>query len=296
MIEDGELVAFDVGPDGVVYLVVALRPLDYRFEQPTRASFAKPTPEQSQRYRVVGLSGFQIVLDAVIEGERFNIHHVQPLRDELLLVSARSKYNRINGFEKNGRVHTRNGEYVRDLLLGDAIESVQTTSKGVIWTSFFDEGLYEPNPGTSGLVCWDYDGHMLFDFKPSAGLKSIYDCYALNVESERDAWCYYYNQFPLVHLHFFEIESVWHMPIDGSDAFAIGADHALFRGGYNDRDTYHLFSLGPNGKVSLVEKLELRNEIGNRLVADWVAGRADAIYLASKGFLYRVDLQAVMAG
>jgi hypothetical protein len=85
------------------------------------------------------------------------------------------------------------------------------------------------------------------------------------------------------------------MPIDGSDAFAIGADHALFRGGYNDHDTYHLFSLGRNGKVNLVEKIELRNEIGDKLVADWVVGRADAIYLASNGLLYRVDLQTVMA-
>lgn len=33
-IGDGELVAFNVGPDGATYLVVALKPLDYRIEQP----------------------------------------------------------------------------------------------------------------------------------------------------------------------------------------------------------------------------------------------------------------------
>jgi len=34
IIGEGELVAFNVGPDGVAYLVVALKPLDYRLEQP----------------------------------------------------------------------------------------------------------------------------------------------------------------------------------------------------------------------------------------------------------------------
>src|SRR5438309_1572713 len=92
VVGDGELVAFNVGPDGVIYLVIALRPLDYRIEQPGRGSFVKTVPAQPQKYRVVGLSGLQPVLDVVIEGELFNIHNVQPLVDELLLVCARSYY------------------------------------------------------------------------------------------------------------------------------------------------------------------------------------------------------------
>jgi hypothetical protein len=45
IVGDGELVAFNVGPDGVTYFVVALKPLDYRIEQPGWASFAKTVPE-----------------------------------------------------------------------------------------------------------------------------------------------------------------------------------------------------------------------------------------------------------
>src|SRR5438105_3302887 len=74
LIGDGELVAFDVGPDGVIYLVVALRPLDYRIKQAGGPSFAKTVPKQPQKYRVVGLSGAEAVLDVMIEGKRFNIH------------------------------------------------------------------------------------------------------------------------------------------------------------------------------------------------------------------------------
>jgi hypothetical protein len=119
-IGEGELVAFDVGPDGVVYLVVALKPLDYRVERPDGASFARTVPERPQRYRVIGLSGDRPVLDVEIVGERFNIHHVQPLpNDELLLVCARSYYRGPADFERNGRIYSRNGMFVREILLGD---------------------------------------------------------------------------------------------------------------------------------------------------------------------------------
>jgi hypothetical protein len=300
LIEDGELVALNVGPDDVVYLVVALRPLDYRTEQPGRAGFAKTLPEQPQTYRVVGLSGPQPVLDLRIDGERFNIHDVQPLVDELLLVCARSHYKGPDDFEKNGRVYTRDGKFAREILLGDGIQSVQATSSGVIWTSFFDEGVFGnygwQNPvGASGLVAWDSDGNKLYEFQPRDGLDSICDCYALNVESEEDVWLYYYTEFPLVRLRRRHIESVWKMPLGGSDAFAVSAGHALFRGGYKDRDTYQLFSLGPGGEPKLVAKIELRDKNGSKLVAGRVVGRADTIHLVSDGILYRADVQSVVA-
>src|SRR5919204_7050215 len=212
LIGDGQLVAFNVGPDGVVYLVVALRPLDYRLQQPGGASFAKTVPEQPQTYRVIGLSGPRPILDVVIEGERFNIHDVQPLVDELLLVCARSHYRGPDDFEKNGRVYTRHGKFSREVLLGDGIQSVQTTPGGIIWTSYFDEGVFGnygwDNPvGASGLVAWDSAGNKLYEFQPGAGLDAICDCYALNVESEDDVWLYYYTEFPLVRLHCRNIES-----------------------------------------------------------------------------------------
>src|SRR5262245_7574254 len=134
---DRELVAFNVGPDGLVYLVIAMRPLDYRIETPTGFSFAKTLPDQPQTYPIVALSGGQTALDVVIDGERFNIHDVQPLFDDLLLVCLRSYFRGPDDFEKNGRVYTRGGQFSREILLGDGIQSVQTTLDGLIWTSFF---------------------------------------------------------------------------------------------------------------------------------------------------------------
>lgn len=301
VIGGGELVAFNAGPDGVTYLVVALKPLDYRTEQPGWASFAKTVPEQPQKYRVVGLSGSQTVVDVVIEGERFNIHDIQPLSDELLLVCARSHYKGPDDFEKNGRVYTRGGRFVREILLGDGIQSVQATSRGTIWTSYFDEGIFgnygwQSPVGASGLVAWDSAGSKMYEFEPRNGLDSICDCYALNVESDEDVWLYYYTEFPLVRLRDRKIESVWKMPLDGSGAFAVSAGHALFRGGYKDAETYQLFSLGPGGTPELLAKIELRDKNGEKLVAGRVVGRGNVIHLVSDGFLYRFDVQMALAG
>jgi len=87
-IGSGEVVAFDVGPDGVVYVVVALEPLEYRSEGPGGASFVKTVHDRPQNDRVVGLSGSEVVLDIRIEGEKSDIHDIQPLPVALLLVCA----------------------------------------------------------------------------------------------------------------------------------------------------------------------------------------------------------------
>jgi hypothetical protein len=299
VIGDGKLVAFNIGPDEVTYFVIAYKPLDYRNEQPGWASFAKTVPEQPQHYRVVGLLRSQIVFDIEIEGERFNIHDVQPLPGELLLTRSRSYFKSPDNFEKNGRVYTRNGKFAREILLGDGIQSVQASSSGVIWASYFDEGIFgnygwQSPVGASGLVAWDPAGNKLYEFEPRKNLNLICDCYAMNVESDEDVWIYYYTNFPLVHIRHREIESVWEMPLGGSDAFAVSSGYALFRGGYKDHDTYNLFSLDSDGKPKLLAGIEIQDRNGGKFVADRVASRADTIYLINNSLLYRFDVQTAL--
>ncbi len=299
-IGDGEIVAFDAGPDHLVYFVVALEPLDYRSEGPGGASFVKTVPGRPQNYRVVGLAGSEVVLDLRIEGEKYNIHAIQPLPDALLLVCARSFRKGPDDFDRNGRIYSLDGRFLREILLGDGIQSVQTTPQGVIWTSYFDEGIFGNyswgNPvGDAGLVAWDEFGEKRYEFAPRDGLNAICDCYALNVESENDTWFYYYtDDFPLVHLRRRIVTSYWNMPLGGCEAFAVFAGHALFRGEYGDRDTYHVFRLGRDGDPHSIAQFELRNHEGDRILAERVVGRAGSIHLMSENSLYLLDLREVL--
>jgi hypothetical protein len=296
---EGELVALNVGPDAQLYAVIALRQLDYRIAT-SGASFAKIKPDTPQTYRVIAFHDAELTLDLAIAHERFNIHDIQPLpNNELLLVCCRSYYKGPDDFDKNGRVYASNGQLVREILLGDGIQSVQATSDGVIWTSFVDEGVFgnygwSTPVGASGLVAWDSLGRKLYEFQPADGLDSICDCYALNVESDSSTWLYYYTEFPLVQLQDQRITSHWATPLGGSGAFAVWRDFALFTGGYHRQDDLHLFELGRNGRINQVAELTATDEGGEPINAESYFGRFDTLYALRNNQVFRCDVQAAL--
>ena len=203
----GEIVAFNVGFDRVIYIVFALKTLDPSSQKLAWARFPKPNLASPQSYRIIAIQSDLVILDLHIAAEKFIIHDIQPLpKQEILLVCHRAGYKSEADFDKNGRIYNHNGEFIREIWLGDGIQSVRVTANGVIWTSFFDEGIFgnlggQQPVGSSGLVAWDLAGNPVYKFHPTDGLGSISDCYALNVESDVDTWLYYYVQFPLVHIN-----------------------------------------------------------------------------------------------
>lgn len=298
---DGNLVAVTVGADRLIYVIIALGSLDYRADTAGGVSFAKTKPDEPQTYRVVGLYEGEPIVDVHISQEQFNIHDVQPLPDnELLLACCRCCYRGPDNYEKNGRVYNSKGEFVRELLLGDGIASVQTTSDGLIWTSYFDEGVFgnfgwtQP-VGASGLVAWDRIGNKVYEFEPASGLDSICDCYALNVESDESTWLYYYSEFPLVHLRSRKIEGHWAIPIRGSRAFAVSQRTVVFSGGYNDRDHYDIFELGPKHSITQTGTVTLASEQQTPLVAQQVFARGESFFLVSGSLVYGFDVQSAIA-
>jgi hypothetical protein len=297
LLSEGQLVALNVGPDDQLYAVIALKHLDYRRNSESGASFGKTIPDSPQSYRVVAIHEGTVTLDIGIANEQFNIHDIQPLPDnELLLVCCRSYYRGVNDFDKNGRVYSCSGQLVRTFLLGDGIQRVQTTLSGTIWTSFFDEGVFgnygwSSPVGASGLVAWDNQGRKLYDFQPTNGLDSICDCYAMNVESESSTWLYYYTEFPLVHLRDQRVDSHWSTPLGGSSAFAVADGLALFSDGYNRRSDYHLFELGRKRTMTAVTKVDITDENDDRLNAELVVGRRDALYILRGNQVYRCSVQ-----
>jgi hypothetical protein len=298
-IGSGHVVGFNVGPNEDVYLMLALGPLDYRTECNGFASFAKAIPDSAQRYRVLAMRRGDIELDVCIEGEQFNLHDVQPMRNELLLVCARSQYRSPGDFDLNARVYGRDGAFLRAFLLGDGVETVQTSRRGVAWASYFDEGVFgncgwKVPVGASGLVAWSKTGDKVYEYEAPGGLSAIADCYALNVATDDDVWLYYYTDFPLVHLHKQSVAGTWKVPIAGSHAFAVGHDHALFAGGYGGRDLIHLIRLERDGRAKDLGQFHLQAEDGSPLKLDRVVGRGGSLHVLSEGELHELAVGDVL--
>ena len=296
----GTIVAFDVGWDELLYIAVALKPLDYWKGAPGETRYPKTIADTPQDYRLIALrkGGLEAVTN--IFGEIFNIHHVQRIvEDKVLFVCSRSVCHKTNEYEKNGRIYGIDGAYQTGILLGDGIHSAQVDSAGIIWTSYFDEGVagnlgWDTPVGSSGLNAWDADGNIVYTFEAADGADSILDCYALNVASPSDVWFYYYLRFSLVHLHNREIRSVWEMPVSGSDGFAVYGNLVLFRGGYDDQDTYYLYRLGEKGRVQPLKRLQLVDPSGQRITAEYFAARRDTLYILSKGRIYTTRLRVIV--
>jgi len=294
-IGDRKVVAFNAGPDGEVYVVLALEPTDYHTEDNGFATYPKTIPRTPQRYRVLSLRSGALDLDLVIEHEPFNIHEVQPIDGDLLLVCVRAAVRGPDDFDLNGRVYSRDGAFLRGHHLGDAIETVQVSSRGEIWTSFFDEGTYGPNAGESGLVAWNKSGAKVFEFESPEPGRYITDCYALNVASDDDTWCYYYQDFPLVHIREKRIASTWDVPVAGSHAFAVANGHALFAGTYDEHDTLTLVSLESDGAATEIGTFELIGSAGGVVKLERTVGRGESLYVLSDKTVYEIALTEVLA-
>lgn len=295
-LSDGEIVAFNVDYTDAILIAIAKKPLDYKEEKKNWAIFPKTKPKETQAYQI--LHGINGVLNSfcLIENEEYNIHDIQLLPDnKILLVCSRSYYKGPNDFDKNGRIYSANGEFIEEILLGDGIQNTQSTKSGTIWTGFFDEGVFGNfgwvNPiGASGLIAWDSSGKKLYDFEPKDNLDHICDCYALNVISTTEAWCYYYTEFPLVKINKFEIKDYWNVPVSGSDSFAVKDNYVLFRGGHDEKSIFSLVELNTDHKSDLINNIELLDENGESMKEAWAVGRKNALYLLKNNYIYSITV------
>lgn len=301
VIGEHAIVAFNVGPNGEVYLLLAVEPLDDRSTAPGFASFARIVPESPRQYRVLVLRNGDLELDLAIHGERFNIHLIQPLGNDLLLACSRSAYRGPGDVDLNARVYARDGSFLRAFLLGDGIETIQTTRRGEIWTSYFDEGVFGNHGwsapvGAAGLVAWNASGEKVYEYDAIGPVDAMIDCYALNVATPDDVWCCYYTDFPLVHLHDKRIAATWHVPVAGSRAFAVAADHVLFAGGYDKPDAFHLVRLERNGRSTLLDEFELIGDDGAAVKPDHAVGRGAVLHVLADASVHEIDLKRLLAG
>ncbi len=298
-IKDGEIVAFNVDNDNEILAVIAHKALDYQHEN-SYGSFAKTKPDEQQVYEILKSSNGELSSLCLIKEEKFNIHDVQLLpQNRVLLICARSEYRSANDFDKNGRIYSDEGVFLDEILLGDGIQDTQVTREGEIWTSYFDEGVFgnkgwDQPIGSSGLIAWNYRGDKLYEFSPALELDHICDCYALNVLNKDEAWCYYYTDFPLVKIRKGKIENYWETSVAGSNAFAINGDCALFSGGYDSKGTLDLVQLKENHKVSTLRKFNILDENGSEFRNVEIVGRADKLYFLNNEKVYAFSISQAL--
>jgi hypothetical protein len=294
-IDPVRIVAFNVGADGDVWIVEGLEALDYRTADNGFATFPKTRPASPQRYRVWQLRDGNVVRDRLIEGEQFNVHDVQPVGEDLLLVCVRSQYRGPGDFDLNGRVYDGSGRLRRAILLGDGIQTIQATAGGTIWASYFDEGVYgnfgwNHPVGASGLIEWSADGTKLYEYEPNAEVGVIDDCYALNVAANGDVWCYYYSDFPLVQLRDNRIVGTWRIPVAGSHAFAIHDDTLLLCGSYKQKDRLYVVGVRPGETARMLREFDLHDRQGQRISLQKVVGRGGSLHVLDGHRLHVVSL------
>lgn len=212
--------------------------------------------------------------------------HVQPFGEGWLLGEARG--GRASAYDGQGRLQ-------RTLDLGDASNDIQTTPKGKIWVSYFDEGVYGEGPGSQqGVVCFDSSGRQIFkylDFAEENNLPSIDDCYAINVVSENEVWLSYYSDFPLVSIRAFRLDRAW------KEFGCIGKAFGLFEGAVvfpkcytrNEGDSQLLrrtLSESPQ-----TEPLEATDDDGRTIGGQFrVAARGSKFYLWTETALYQLGI------
>lgn len=295
-IDMGELVAFNSTHNKEIILAIAKSSLDYREYHKSGSSSAKIRASAGQRYSIFYTSDNHLINLINIENEPFNIHEVQFLtNNKILLVCCRSRYFSKDKFDLNGRVYSDSGICQKSILLGDGINKVQVSKQGEIWTSYFDEGIFgnygwNTPIGSSGLISWNEDGEKVYEFNPSEELEDICDCYAINVETKNVTWCYYYTQFPLVKIKNRSIENYWNIPIYGSNCFAIYRNFVLFHGGYHNKNYFYLLKLDRHHKANIEKVIEPVNiKTINR-----ICSRGDTIFSLSEKKVYTISVWEAM--
>jgi hypothetical protein len=255
---------------------------------PWWATFSRKRAARPNRFRVhhQAAGGWAFV---DIEEIDENFSHVAPLGDDRwLLVRGRADGND----DQNAHVHSASGERLYAFHAGDGVQDVQSTFDGLVWISYFDEGVFgDTDLGSSGLVCLDDRGDCRFRFTDTVGegVPGIADCYALNVVSSREVWLDYYTDFPMVKLVDGKVAGCWSgIRVKGSPAFAVAGDQTLFAGGYGEKETLRLVRLGEQRAMKLVPV----DSSGAPIREFAVFGRGNRLFLHTEDAVHAIDVAA----
>ncbi|PFH88689.1 hypothetical protein [Bacillus sp. AFS088145] len=218
----------------------------------------------------------------------YSFEFAQPIEENWLLVSSRIDDD--EGPINNATIYDVQGNALDTFSFGDAIEDVQTTKNSEIWVSYFDENM------DYGLRCFNIQGLETFNYidfvkKSNNEIPYIADCYALNVTSDETVFIYYYNEFPLVKIEKDTYEIFKNIPIQGSHAFAIKNDFALFSHDYGSKGEVYLYSLHNRSK----KKIYTMDQEGKSLNYKHAVGRDNKLFLTKDKVIYLIELENILS-
>jgi hypothetical protein len=285
LLAGGHVASFNPGPDGLLYVLVFASEPDRNWIKRNR----------SCDWRVLAFHPDGRSSDILIQKQKDNFNLVQPLNGGILLGTRRCEYAG-EATEPNGYLFDKRGQLVGRILLGDGIEDLQTTTSNEIWVSYSDEGIYgnlgwRKPIGKAGLLRFDMQGKICFQFKGAAGLGPIDDCYSLNVVSEREALCRYYSQFSIVKIYDDQIAHHWASPAKGSSGLAVWGNYLAMQNAY-EGDDWRLLSVTGSDVVAEEEAITFRTPEGLPLAAKSAKARGSAIWFVVGEDIYRFDFKS----
>lgn len=160
-----------------------------------------------------------------------NIHYLQPIGENYLLVGARTKAK-----DNNALIVDKYKNIIKQFYLADAIEQCIVDKQNNIITSYFDEGVFGNEPiSASGLVKWSENGKVIWQNSKY----DIFDCYAINIDEKNNLWFYYYTEFLLVKTNYINDET-YQPDISGCSNFLFNQSQTaiLFDKGYSKHNKF----------------------------------------------------------
>lgn len=174
-----------------------------------------------------------------------NLHYVRKVDDnQYLLASARCHYYSEKNIERNAIILDSKGNVINQIILGDGIQDIKIEDNEIIWTSYFDEGIFgnygwvEPL-GMTGLRSWTLNGEALYVYDAIDYNHSISDCYALNIDENNRKWFYFYTEFFLGQIDN-EAMSFFNLDVDGASSIIIKNGYIVMDCGYKKTNDYKL--------------------------------------------------------
>jgi hypothetical protein len=225
---------------------------------------------------------------------------VQPLPDgRVLVVGARCRWS-PDGVAPNALVFDQAGQVVASAVFGDGIQHVATTPSGQTWVGYFDEGILgnlgwgdpelDPIPvpiGAHGLLRFDENLDLAWEFPFDTPFDEIEDCYALNVAGEV-AWACYYADFPVVRVEAGQVAG-WTTEAHGPDALVTDG-HRCALVCYGGDFHVEVGELSSDGVFTVVQETGIALPDGPVSLT----GRGDTLHIVAARTHYKVDLDQLM--